>query len=371
MIVRVWTLFYERMSLFENLQQLWPMPSRPRRITMIGAGGIVRDAHLPAYKKWNLPVAGIFDVDTSRAQALADKFLITRVHETFVQAMNGGTADVLDIAVPPQVLREVLEQVPPGSVALIQKPLGVNLAEARQMSALLKQRDVTAAVNFQLQFTPAMLAVSDAIARGLFGEITEVEVHLACATPWDDWPFMRTLEAVEIPLHSIHYLDWIRASFGQPEKVYAKSLPHPAFPELADARSSIILDYGDSIRCCLSLNHTHRWGTKNEQATIRVEGTKGAALVGVGYQLNFPDGAPETLQMIVKGGEWQDIELKGARIPDSFAGVMANLQRFASGEDDRLLTSIPDSVASMALVDACLKSNATGQAVKVEQQAHQ
>ncbi len=352
--------------MFEHLQQLWPMPLAPRPITLIGAGGIVRDAHLPAYKKWGLPVEGIFDLDKGRAKALADEFSIAKVHESLAEALNAGAGGVLDIAVPPQALSEVLEHVSPSSVALIQKPFGRNLAEAHALAALLKQKNVTAAVNFQLQFTPSMLAVSDALAQGLFGEVAEVEVHLACATPWDDWPFMRTLEVVEIPLHSIHYLDWIRASFGLPDKVYAKSLPHPAFPELADARSSIILDYGDAIRCCLSLNHTHRWGTKNEQATIRVEGTKGAALVGVGYQLNFPENEPETLQLILEGGEWQDIKLKGARIPDSFAGVMANLQRFAAGEDQKMLTSIPDSVATMALVDACLKSNASGQSVAVK-----
>ncbi len=352
--------------MFEHLQQLWSMPSHPGPVTLIGAGGIVRDAHLPAYKKWGLPVAGIFDVDMARARALADEFSIANVYETLEQALSTGAGGVLDIAVPPQALAQVIECIPDGAVALVQKPFGRNLSEAHALAALLKQKNVTAAVNFQLQFTPSMLAVSNAIAQGLFGEIVELEVHLACATPWDDWPFMRMLEVVEIPLHSIHYLDWVRANFGLPEKVYAKSLPHPGYPELADARSSIILDYGDKIRCCLSLNHTHRWGTKNEQATIRVEGTRGAALVGVGYQLNFPDGAPETLQMITEGSDWQDIALKGARIPDSFAGVMANLQRFAAGEDDKLQTSIPDSVATMALVDACLSSNASGEAVAVK-----
>lgn len=178
---------------------------------------------------------------------------------------------------------------------------------------------------------------------------------------------MSQLEAVEIPLHSIHYLDWIRATLGQPDKVYAKSLPHPDYPQLADARSSIILDYGDKVRCCLSLNHTHKWGPEHEQASIRVEGTDGAAIVGLGYLVNFPDGVPETLDMIVKGGEWQRVKLAGARMPDAFAGVMANLQRFAAGEDKELLTSIPASLASMALVDACLRSSASGEAISLDQ----
>jgi predicted dehydrogenase len=351
---------------FERLQQLWPMPNHPLPIMMIGAGGVVQDAHLPAYKKWRFPVAGIYDPDMERAKSLAQQYDIAIVHSSLEEAMQAGEGIVLDIAVPPGALPEILPLIPAGRIALIQKPLGTGLDEAKKLAAILKGNEVTAACNFQLRFTPAMLAVADAVKKGMFGEINELEVRLACRTPWEEWPFMRHLEAVEIPLHSIHYLDWIRALLGQPEKVYAKSLPHPDHEGLADARSSIILDYGDAVRCCLSLSHTHKWGAKHEEATLRIEGAKGAAIVGLGYLVNFPHGKPETLDMIIEGGQWQSISLAGARMPDAFAGVMANLQRFAAGEDDELETSIPRSVATMALAGACLTSSASGEAVSVE-----
>ncbi len=350
---------------FERLQQLWPMPSHPLPITIIGAGGVVKDAHLPAYKKWKFPVAGIYDPDMERAKSLARQFEIAIVHSSLEEAMLAGKGVVLDIAVPPGALLEILPLIPAGRTALIQKPLGTGLEQARKLAAVLKGNHVIAACNFQLRFTPAMLAVADALKKGMLGEITELEVRLACRTPWEEWPFMRALEAVEIPLHSIHYLDWIRALLGPPEKVYAKSLPHPDHKGLADARSSIILDYGDTVRCCLSLNHTHKWGARHEEATLRIEGTKGAAIVGLGYLVNYPEGKPETLDMIVEGGNWQSVSLAGARMPDAFAGVMANLQRFAAGEDKELETSIPGSVATMALTGACLTSSASGQAVPV------
>jgi hypothetical protein len=31
-----------------DLRQTWPLPARPRPIVLIGAGGIVQDAQLPA-----------------------------------------------------------------------------------------------------------------------------------------------------------------------------------------------------------------------------------------------------------------------------------------------------------------------------------
>ena len=50
------------------------MPSAPRPITIIGAGSIISGAHLPAYRKWGLPVAGIYDRDIPRAKAVAEEF---------------------------------------------------------------------------------------------------------------------------------------------------------------------------------------------------------------------------------------------------------------------------------------------------------
>lgn len=351
---------------FDQLRQLWPMPSAPRPITIIGAGGIVRGAHLPAYRKWGLPVAGIFDRDIPRATALAQEFGIPAVHASLDEALSAGSADVFDVALPPQALSEVLPRLPENCAALIQKPLGVDFADAGTLVAAMAARKIVAAVNFQLRFTPSMLAITDAIAKGMFGPIVEFEVRAVCRTPWEEWPFMRELDAIEIPLHSIHYLDWIRSVLGQPKKVYAKSVRHPDHPDLADARSSIVLDYGDSVRCCLSLNHTHKWGPDREEASLRIEGTKAAAIVGLGYLVNYPDEAPESLDMIEAGGTWRTVALSGARTPDSFAAVMANLQRFVAGEDETLHTSVADALETMRLVEACLRSNASGEAISVQ-----
>ncbi len=354
-----------RIGGFGGLKQIWPMPAHPMPVVIIGAGGIVRDAHLPAYRKWGIPVAGLFDRDRQRAVKLAAANDIPRVFDTLDAAIAAG-AHIFDIALPPEALRDVLPHLPQGCAALIQKPLGTSLADARHLVRLLEERNITAALNFQMRFTPSMLAVSDALNRGELGEITDIDVSLSCRTPWEEWPFMKNLAAVEIPLHSIHYLDWIAANAGLPRSVYARSVPHPDYPDLADARSSIILDYDRPIRCSLSLNHVHKWGNANERAEMRVEGTKGAAIVGLGYNVNFPFGRPETLSMVHEGSSWQEISLEGARVPDSFAFVMANLQRYVAGEDKQLPTGLEPSLRTMNLVQACLDSSRMRKAVELQ-----
>jgi len=47
------------------------MPENPAPIIVIGAGGIVKDAHLPAYRKAGFQVQGIYDQNSAKADALA------------------------------------------------------------------------------------------------------------------------------------------------------------------------------------------------------------------------------------------------------------------------------------------------------------
>ena len=171
---------------FADLRQMWPMPARPRPITIIGAGGIVRSAHLPAYKKWHLPVAGIYDRDQDRARALAAEFDVPVVHSSLAAALQADPENVVDIALPPQALIEVLPQLRAGSTVLIQKPFGTDLADADRLARILTEKEVTAATNFQLRFTPAMVAVSDALTQGLLGTPLEIEIRLACHNPWQE-----------------------------------------------------------------------------------------------------------------------------------------------------------------------------------------
>ena len=109
-------------------------------------------------------------------------------------------------------------------------------------------------------------------------------------------------------------------------------------------------------------------GPRHQQATIRIEGDRGAAQVSLGLLLNYPEGEPETLEIVSEGLDWTSIPLNGRWFPDAFNGVMSNLQRYADGDDETLITSVEDAFGTMALVDACIRSNRSG-ATPVEQNA--
>lgn len=324
---------------------------------IIGAGNIVNDAHLPAYRKAGYHVAGVFDIDSDRAAGLSRSWDIGKVYGSSAEMTANGVNCVYDIATPPSAITGILPLLPDGAAVLIQKPMGEDLAQARRILDMCRVKKLHAAVNFQLRFSPMMLAIRDALGSNVLGEIFDVEVHVNISTPWATFPFLKRLERVEIAVHSIHYLDLIRSLVGEPEGVFARSLSDPRVPDLAQTRTSVILDYGKRLRALLSVNHNHDFGREFQAATIRFEGSNGCAIVKLGLLLNYPHGEADELWVCEAGGDWRPIELQGLWFPDAFANIMANLQRFHAGDDQELLTDVGDAFRTMKLVETCFVAN--------------
>jgi predicted dehydrogenase len=305
-------------------------------------------------------VAGVYDLDPAVAGKRAQEFDLPRVFRSIEEAVSVPGA-VFDVATPPRAHAEVLEQLPDRAAVIVQKPMGNTLESARRIRDLCRRKQLRAAVNFQLRFSAFMLAIHDLIQRGELGEVVDVEVRLNLETPWEVFPFLRDEPRVEILLHTIHYLDLIRHFLGEPHRVFARTVKHPRFPNLASTRSSVILDYGEMVRCCLSINHGHAFGARHADASARVEGTDGCAVATLGLLLDYPRGRPDRLEVFTRSRpEWLDVPLAGGWFPDGFIGTMSNLQRFAAGEDPALVSSVDDAFRTMLVVEACYRADAAG-----------
>jgi len=340
------------------MPQAWPVPSRPRPIVVIGAGGIVRAAHLPAYQRLGYPVAGLYDIDADAAQATATTFAVPHVYSSLDDACEVPDA-IFDLAVPGDQILSILERLPAGAPVLIQKPMGRDLDDARRIRATAHARGLVAAINFQLRFSPNVLALRELIDTGALGTIVDVDVRIVIDQPWQIWVFMERSPRLEILYHSIHYLDTIRWLVGEPSGVYCRAVAHPSMTKLRDTRSSIVLDYDDRIRCSLVLNHTHRAGPTHRTSEMTIEGLDGAARVTWGVNLSYPTGPADTME-VASAGSWQPVPLRGSWFIEAFEGPMSNLQRFVAGEDRILVGSIDDAIKTMAVVEACYESSAHG-----------
>jgi predicted dehydrogenase len=340
------------------------LPQHPRPICIIGAGGIVNDAHLPAYRLAGFEVVSIADLNRERAENLAAKFGIAKAYTKIEEMIAAAPKNaVYDIAIMAAQFLETLEKLPDGSPVLIQKPMGNNLEMAKEILSCCRRKKLVAAINFQLRFAPFVAAARWLINEGYIGEIYDMEVRVCISTPWHLFPNVMKHPRLEILNHSIHYIDLLRSFLGNPATVLAKTLRHPA-KDLSSTRSTILFDYGDTLHAVINVNHDHEFGAHQQESFIKWEGTKGAIKAKMGLLMNYPDGGPDKFEYcLLEPGEepvWQEQKLDGSWFPDAFVGTMSNLMRFAEGSDATLQTSVEDAIDTMAIVEAAYQSSAKG-----------
>ncbi|MCX3265154.1 Gfo/Idh/MocA family protein [Pedobacter agri] len=340
------------------------LPETKQPIIIIGAGGIVADAHLPAYKIAGFEVFGIVNRTRERAQKLADTFGIPNVFNTVAEAVaNAPENAVYDLTTMPAQYIDALNQLPDGSAVLIQKPMGDDFAQANEILELCKAKNLKAAINFQLRFAPFVSAARYLIDKGLIGELYDMEVRVTIKTPWEIFPHVIIHPRLEIQYHSIHYVDLIRSFLGNPQSVLAKTLKHPA-KDLSSSRSTILFDYGDTMHAVINTNHDHDFGPNHQESYIKWEGTNGAIVAKIGLLMDYPHGVPDVFEYCIvekgKAHEWQTVKLDGSWFPEAFIGTMANLMRFNEGSAAVLQTSVEDVIQTMAVVESAYKSSDIG-----------
>lgn len=345
------------------------LPQTKQPIIIIGAGGIVADAHLPAYKMAGFEVHGIVNRTKERAQKLADAFGIPHVYNSVSEAVKLAPKNaVYDITIMPEQYIETLEQLPNGTAVLIQKPMGDDFTQAKEIVQLCRAKNLKAAINFQLRFAPFVSAAKYLIDKGLIGELYDMEVRVTIKTPWEIFPHVIIHPRLEIQYHSIHYVDLIRSFLGNPESILAKTLKHPA-KSLSSSRSTILFDYGDTMHAVINTNHDHDFGPNHQESYIKWEGTKGAIVAKIGLLMDYPHGVPDVFEYCIveegKTPEWQRVKLDGSWFPEAFIGTMANLMRYNEGSTDVLHTSVEDVIQTMAVVESAYQSSDIG-GVKVE-----
>lgn len=338
------------------------MRQKEPSIIIIGAGGIVQDAHLPAYKKARYTVAGIYDKDIAKAKKVATDFVIPALYTDLKQAIASAGPDcIFDIAVPASAIIPVLKKIPAGSAVLLQKPMGETLEEAKEILALCKEKKILGGINFQLRYAPFILKAKELIRSGQIGTLCDIEININVLTPWQLWDFLFTLPRMEILYHSIHYLDLVRQLAGEPSSIFARTIKHPDMPQLASVKSMLYLDYGENMRASILTNHCHKFGPKHQHSYIRIEGTRGAIYIRLGLLMDYPKGVPDQFEYISlndKGeGQWKSEAINGSWFPDAFAGSMGEMMKALTDKKYKPDNNLADGLKTMQWVERAYLSN--------------
>ncbi len=302
-----------------------PGAGRDLRIGIIGCGGIVSGAHLPAYRAAGLNVSAVFDVDQDKARQVAADFDIPAVATSVEELANRADVDIVDVAVLPTVQPTVVPVVAAaGKPMLCQKPLAMDYVTGVAEVEAAEQAGVLLAVNHQMRWDAGIAASRDLVAQGALGAVTEAQIQVSVSTPLHMWAWIAEMPHLDIKIHSTHYLDALRSILGDP--TWVTSI-HGRYPEQApvvgETMTKTILEYPDGVQGLVATNHFNEHGTP--YAEFRILGTKGTLQGTIGLMYDYPNGRPDTLSLFRDGQQVQVFEFDTKWLPDAFLGPMSDL----------------------------------------------
>lgn len=338
------------------------LPRLPRRrdwrIGCLGAGFIMRDCHLVAYRNAGFNPVAIASRNPASASEVAARHDIPTV-ESIDALLANPAVEVLDIAVPPDaqpglILRAV--ELGRGRLRgiLAQKPLALSATEARRLVDGCQRAGVVLGVNQNMRYDQSVRALKALLTRGTLGEPVLATIEMRAIPHWMPWS--ERLPSLATFVMSIHHLDTFRYWFGTPTRVLASTRPDPRTQFAhTDGINLYILEYDSGLRASSwddVWSGPCREGSAGDIAIRwRVEGTEGLARGTIGWP-GYPARVPSTLDWTDRAsGVWHEPRWAEVWFPDAFVGTMAQLLcAIEDGTEPEIGGA--DNVATVALCEA-------------------
>ena len=344
---------------------------RDLKIGCIGAGMIMAECHLAAYKEAGFTVAAIASRTKAKAESVATRWGIPKVHNTPEALIVDPSIEVLDIAYPPDqqpaLILAALKQ-PHIKAILAQKPLALTLADAIALRDAAAKAGKVLSVNQNMRYDQSMRVLKEILDGGDLGEIVFAQIDMHAIPHWQG--FLAGYDRLTLANMSVHHLDVLRFLFGQPVEITTQTRTDPRTTfEHTDGITVSTLRFASGV---LAVSLEDVWsgpraeGYENDQhITFRVEGTLGVAKGTIGW----PTGATSTLtyasQKTTKG-KWVTPTWETMWFPHAFVGVMEQLQ-YAVKTGTPPALSVADNVQTVALIEAGYRSMTEGRTVKLSE----
>lgn len=328
-------------------------------IGVVGCGGIMRGAHLPAYRTFGYRVLAACDVVEENARAAADQFGIPRYTSKIDEVLDDPQIRVIDLAVHASERRPVVEKIAAaGKHILSQKPFALNYDDARHMVEVCEAAGVTLMVNQQARWAPAHRALKLVLETALLGHLYSV-MHVNRSFQDVPGTWYAALEHFTIVDHGIHYIDLSRYFTGRtPVRVKATTTLVPGQAAVSPMIYTILCEYPPAAQLMSTLHFNNIVQVRGALGRYEwfLDGTEGSAVASQTELAVATKQDPQRKQVFALQGSW---------FPEAFGGSMGELlTALAEGRPPQ--TAGRDNLNSVKMAYAAVESSQTGRAVDLE-----
>lgn len=312
----------------------------------------------------------VFDPTPARRDqaALAGLCTVTSLDEI----LSDSSIDAILIATPSAMhFEQVRLALHAGKHVMVEKPMAMNLAEAQELAALARATNRILSVFHNRRWDIDFLTLKDAIARGTFGKIINIESRIAqwasCVGPAakEYRPGWRN----ESAYGGGGLYDWGSHLIDQ---IWQLMLPAKPVTVFAQLRGNVwAQDCDDFARVCINFDNGAVGMVEiNTTTTValprwHIDGTLGSAQAPTSPTYDTSEWARLDFQSANGGGK--------SLCPLAEAGLSESdiWSRFASAIHNRSDPAVPVETVlpTMRLIDAAIRSSKEGRAIKLDPDA--
>ncbi|MGH3384512.1 MAG: Gfo/Idh/MocA family protein [Nocardioidaceae bacterium] len=159
----------------------------PLGIGIVGAG-FVAESHAAAIATDpRLRLSAVFDLDTAAAAAMAARFGAARATD-LTELLGRADVEAVIVCTPNDTHVTLAEQVAEaGRHLLMEKPLALSSSEARRLTKVYADRDLTLLVGHTHRHSAYAIAVKEAIESGRIGTVRSMRLAITGGWIWGGW----------------------------------------------------------------------------------------------------------------------------------------------------------------------------------------
>ncbi len=353
-------------------------------VAVIGTGFGVK-VHIPGFIAHpRTEVVAVYHRDLDTAQAIATAHNIPQKSDNIAEIVALPSVAAVSISTPPFLHYEMAKTVlQAGKHLLLEKPLTLNVAQAKQLYQLTQTTPSTATVDFEFRFVPAWQMLAEMLSSGYVGQKRLIKIDWlvsgrADATrPWN-WYSQVDCGGGALGALGSHVFDYIHWLFGPVLRLNARlstaisQRPDPTTGELklvdTDDTCMLMLELADgtpiqvSISTAVYAQRTH---------CLEVYGDRGTLVLASENQKDYIHGF--RLRGAINGQKEAEIEIPNRLIfPKNHAdgrisAFIRVVDQWVQAIDCRTnpLPSLREGVYSQLLMDLSRESHATSSWVDV------
>jgi predicted dehydrogenase len=309
---------------------------------ILAPGGIADDWTRTLHKNTDQRVVAVASRTLDRAEAFAAKHGIPTAYGSYEQLVEDPTVDIVYIAAPhSEHLRLALLAIAAGKHVLVEKPIGISAAQARELAAAARTAGVFAMEAMWSRFLPQTTVVEQLLQAGDLGEVLTVTADFGAVFDPDPEgraynPALGGGALLDIGVYPLWFAHFV---LGAPRRVTARgSLTTTG----VDAQAAVILDYESHAQSVLT-------------TSMIVSTPRRAVISGTSAQVQFPLNfmGPSEFEVVRHDeviAEYTDPN--GFRWRDGLCyQAVAVAQHIADGLTESPLHTLDDTIAILDVID--------------------